>query len=55
MGFAEGETGYGSETCVTGDVGGTGEDSITVEEAVGIKDEVCIKVEETIDIKDEIL
>jgi hypothetical protein len=31
MGFVEGETGYCSDTCVTGGVGGTGEGIIQVE------------------------
>jgi hypothetical protein len=52
--FVEGETGYCSETCVTGGVGGTGEGSIKLEEAVDIMEEVSIKVEDNIDIKDEI-
>jgi hypothetical protein len=38
----EGETGYCSETCVTGDVDGTEEVSIKVEEAIDIKEEVSI-------------
>jgi hypothetical protein len=40
VGFVEGETGYCSETCVTGDVDGTEEFSIEVEEAIDIKDEI---------------
>jgi hypothetical protein len=36
----EGETGYCSETCVTGGVGGTEEIHIKVEEAIDIKDEI---------------
>jgi hypothetical protein len=54
VGFVEGETSYCSDTSLTGGVGGTGEGSITVDEAVDIKEEVCIKVEETVDIKEEI-
>jgi hypothetical protein len=53
MGFVEGETGYCSETCVTCDVDGTEEVSITTEDAIDIKEEVSIKVEEAIDMKDE--
>jgi hypothetical protein len=67
VGFVGGETGYCSETCVTGGVGGTGEGSVggewaidikeevssTFEEMVDIKEEVCIKVEEDLDIKEE--
>jgi hypothetical protein len=40
MGFMGGETGYCSETCVSAGVGGTGEVSIKVEEAIDIKDEI---------------
>jgi hypothetical protein len=36
MGLVEGETGYCSDTCVTGGVGGTGEGSIHVEETIDI-------------------
>jgi hypothetical protein len=54
MGFVEGETGYGTETCVMGDVDGTEEVSIEVEEPLDIKEEVIIKVEDSIDIKEEI-
>jgi hypothetical protein len=53
MGYVEGETGYCSEPCVTCDVDGTEEVSITAEDAIDIKEEVSIKVEEAIDIKDE--
>jgi hypothetical protein len=49
----EGETGYCSETCVTCDVDGTEEVSITAEDAIDIKEEVSIKFE-AVDIKDEI-
>ena len=52
MGYADGETGSYSETCVTFDVDGTEENSIKVEEAIDIKEEISI--EEAIDIKDEI-
>jgi hypothetical protein len=54
VGFVEGETGYCSETCVTGVVGWTGEVSIKVEDTINIKEEVSFKVEEDVDIKDEI-
>jgi hypothetical protein len=54
VGFVEGETGYSSETCVMGGVGGSEEGSIAADEVVDIKEEVSIKVEETVDIKDEI-
>jgi hypothetical protein len=54
VGFVKGETGYCSDSCVTGGVGGTGEGSVTVDEAVDVKDEVSIKVEETVDVKEEI-
>jgi hypothetical protein len=54
VGFVEGETGYCSETCVTCGVGGTGDGSIKLEEAIDVKEEVSIKVEDNIDIKDEI-
>jgi hypothetical protein len=47
-----GETGYCSETCVTGGVGGTGEGS--VKDAIDIKKEVSIEVEEAVDIKEEV-
>jgi hypothetical protein len=53
VGFVEGETGYCSETCVTCDVGGTGEVGTIVEDAVDVKEEVSIKFE-AIYIKDEI-
>jgi hypothetical protein len=52
--FVEGETGYYSETCVTGDVEGTEEVSIKVEEAIDIKEEVSMKVEEAVDNQVEI-
>jgi len=52
MGYADGETGSYSETCVTFDVDRTEEVSIKVEEAIDIKEEISI--EEAIDIKDEI-
>jgi hypothetical protein len=51
-GFVGGETGYCSETCVTGGVGGTGEGSVELEEDIYIKEE-SIKVEEAVDIKEE--
>jgi hypothetical protein len=38
--FVEGTTGSWSETCVTGDVDGTEEISIKIEEAIDIKDEM---------------
>jgi hypothetical protein len=38
--FVEGTTGSCSETCVTGDVDGTEEVSIKVEESIDIKDEM---------------
>jgi hypothetical protein len=53
VGFVGGETGYCSETCVTGGVGGTGEGSVMAEDAVEIKEEVSVKFE-AIYIKDEI-
>jgi hypothetical protein len=40
MGLVEGETGYCSDTCVSGDVGGTEEGSVQVEEAIDIKGEI---------------
>ena len=40
MCFVEGGTGSCSETCVTCDVNGTEEVSITVEEAIDIKNEI---------------
>jgi hypothetical protein len=40
VGFVGGETGYCSETCVTGGFGGTGEGSVGVEEAIDVKDEM---------------
>jgi hypothetical protein len=52
VGFVGGETGYCSETGVTGCVGGTGEGSDGLEEGVYIKEE-SIKVEEAVDIKEE--
>jgi hypothetical protein len=39
MGYADGETGSYSETCITCDVDGTEEVRIKVEEAIDIKDE----------------
>jgi hypothetical protein len=36
----EGETGYSSDTCVTGGVGGTGEGSVQVEETAAIRGEI---------------
>jgi hypothetical protein len=53
VGFVGGETGYCSETCVTGGVGGTGEGSVKVEDAIDIKEEGSVKVEDAIDIKEE--
>jgi hypothetical protein len=53
VGFVKGETGYCSETCVTGSVGGTGEGNIKLEEAVHIKEEAGIELEEAIDIEEE--
>jgi hypothetical protein len=53
VGFVGGETGYCSETCVTGDVGETGEGSVDGEWNIDIKEEVSIKVEEAVDVKDE--
>jgi hypothetical protein len=53
VGFVEGETGYCSETCVAGDVDGTGEFSIDVEVAIDIKEEFNTNVEEAIEIKEE--
>jgi hypothetical protein len=40
MGLVEGETGYCSDTCATGGVGGTGEGSDQVEETVAIRGEI---------------
>jgi hypothetical protein len=37
MGLVEGETGYSSDTCVTGGVGGTGEGSVQVEREVRLQ------------------
>jgi hypothetical protein len=54
VGFVGGETGYCSETGVTGGVGGTGEGSVGGEWAIDIKEEVCIKVEEDLDMKEEV-
>jgi hypothetical protein len=54
MDVVEGETGNCSGTGVTCDDDGTEEVSITVEDAMDIKDEFSIKVEDAIDIKDEI-
>jgi hypothetical protein len=54
VGFVEGETGYCSETRVICGVGGTGEFSVKVEEAIDIKDEINIKVEDTVNIKEEV-
>jgi hypothetical protein len=54
VGFVEGETGYCSETCVTGGVGGTGEGCVKVEDAIDIKEEVSIEVEDAVDIKEEV-
>jgi hypothetical protein len=53
VGFVEGETGYCSETCVTGGVDGTGEVSVDGEDAIDIKEEGSIKFE-AVYIKDEI-
>jgi hypothetical protein len=39
---------------VTGGVGGTGEGSVGLEQAIGIKEEVGIKVEDALDIKEEV-
>jgi hypothetical protein len=52
VGFVGGETGYCSETWVTGGVGATGEGSDGLEEGIVIKEE-SIKVEEAADIKEE--
>jgi hypothetical protein len=52
VGFVGGETGYCSESCVTGDGDGTGEDGDGLEEGIVIKEE-SIKVEEAADVKDE--
>ena len=54
MGYADGETGSYSETCVTFGVDGSEGVSIEVEKAVDTKEEISIKVEETINIKDAI-
>ena len=54
VGYADCETGYYNETCVTFDVDGTEGVSIEFEDTIDIKEEVTIKVEEAIDIKDEI-
>jgi hypothetical protein len=51
--FEESETGYFSETCVTGGVGGTGEVSVKVEDAIDVKEEGSMKFE-AVYIKDEI-
>jgi hypothetical protein len=40
IGCEKGDTGCSSETCVTGDGGGTEEVSIKVEEAVDVKGEI---------------
>jgi hypothetical protein len=53
VGFVGGEAGYCSETCVTGGVGGTGEGSVKVEDAIDIKEEGSIKFD-AVYIKDEI-
>jgi hypothetical protein len=53
VGFVGGETGYCSETGVTGGVGGTGEGSDGLEEGIYIKEE-SIKVEEAVDVKEEL-
>ena len=53
MGYADGETGSYSETCVTFDVDGSERVGIKVEKAVDTKEEISIKVEESIDIKVE--
>jgi hypothetical protein len=53
VGFVGGETGYCSETCVTGGVGGTGEGSVGVGKAVDIKEEVKIKVEDPLEITEK--
>jgi hypothetical protein len=53
QGCVGGETGYCSETCVTGGVGGTGEGSVDGEEAMDIKGEVSIDVEDPLEIKEE--
>jgi hypothetical protein len=37
MSLVEGETGYSSDTCVTGGVGGTGEGSVPVEREVRLQ------------------
>jgi hypothetical protein len=54
VGFVGGETGYCSETCVTGCVGGTGEGCVKVENVIDIKEEGSVKIEDTLDIKEEI-
>jgi hypothetical protein len=53
VGFVGGETGYCSETCLTSDVGGTGEGSIDVEGAIDTKEEGSSKFQ-AVYIKDEI-
>jgi hypothetical protein len=40
MGLVEGDTGYCGDTCVTGDVDGTVEGSVQVEETVAVKGEI---------------
>jgi hypothetical protein len=40
MGLVEGETGYCSDTCVTGGVVGTGDGNVQVEETVAIRGEI---------------
>jgi hypothetical protein len=40
VGLVEGETGYCSDTCVTGGVGGTGEGSVQVEETVAVRGDI---------------
>jgi hypothetical protein len=43
--FEESETGYCSETCVTGGVGGTGEVSVNFEDSIDVREEGSIKFE----------
>jgi hypothetical protein len=54
VGFVEGDTGYCSETCVTGGVGGTGEGSVKFEDPIDVMEQVSIEVEEAVDVNDEI-
>jgi hypothetical protein len=49
----ESETGYCSEPCVTGGVGGTGEVSVKVEDAIDVKEKGSIQFE-SVYVKDEI-